>query len=255
MRRRDIGYSVNVSRDLAALREWIPFAARTMAYGMASCVGGPLTGGAFSQLCMRHWCRRSLAGFGIRVQRRGAMPSAPGPTVIVSNHSSLLDILVLGAVLDVDYEWAAKRELFRVPFIGWHLALAGHIPVDRGNRRALGALERNFARALRSGKNLLIFPEGTRSPDGRMQAFKIGAFLAAVHNGVPVVPIVLDGTAELLEKGSWRLKTTSQRLVRLRVLDPISAPQEGGPNARAAALRTLARTRMAGALDELRQGD
>jgi len=238
---------------LTGLGYWVPFASRTAAYGLASCVGGPLTRGEFSLTCMRRWCVDSLAQLEIDVEASGVdRVRAAGPSVIVANHNSVLDILVLGAVLGVDYKWAAKRSLFRVPFLGWHLALAGHIPVDRDKKHAMRVLDRAFARTLRAGNYLLIFPEGTRSVDSEIRSFKMGAFVTAVRNQVPIVPVVIDGTASLMEKGRWTLCERSLRKVKVRVLHPIQPRAEGETSPRAIALREQTRRVMVAGLDQMR---
>jgi 1-acyl-sn-glycerol-3-phosphate acyltransferase len=99
-----------------------------------------------------------------------------------------------GASLTGDYKWAAKRSLLRVPFLGWHLALAGHVPVDRGAGPKVAAqVISRFVTVLKQGKPLLIFPEGTRTETGRLKPFKLGGFYAAVRAGVPIVPVALQG--------------------------------------------------------------
>jgi 1-acyl-sn-glycerol-3-phosphate acyltransferase len=121
--------------------------------------------------------------------------------VLIANHQSLADVL---AVLHLahSFKFIAKRELFWIPFFGWSLSLAGYIPLIRGDHKSgKEALER--ARYyLKRGVSVLFFPEGTRSPNGEIQAFKVGAFKLASEIGVPVVPLVIDGTRNLLPKGS-----------------------------------------------------
>src|SRR5690606_37865689 len=117
-----------------ATRQWVPFVARTVGFGTVSLTLGPLTRGHGASLwAMRRWCQSSARGLNISVLASG-LENVPqgGPYVYCSNHQSLLDILVLGSVLPGDYKWAAKRELMKIPFLGWHLQLAGHVPVDRG---------------------------------------------------------------------------------------------------------------------------
>src|SRR5262249_7822847 len=142
--------------------------------------------------------------------------------VYCSNHQSLLDILVLGSVLPGDFKWAAKRSLMKIPFLGWHLQLAGHVPVDRssGSRAAAEVIGR-FEQVLRRGLPLLVFPEGTRSEDGVLRSFKNGGFYAAVRAGVPVVPVALDGTHVLMKKHAIDTGDGTMRTVRVRVGPPV----------------------------------
>ena len=126
--------------------------------------------------------------------------------VIVANHQSMLDILLVLAGIPVHYKFMAKKELFVWPFIGWHMALAGYIPIDRedpeGRKKAFMAAQRVLA----EGVSVLFFPEGTRSPDGEIRPFKMGAFKAAKEAGVPVLPIVVNGTWDAVPKNSWKLR-------------------------------------------------
>ncbi len=128
-----------------------------------------------------------------QVRLEGELPE--GPFVLAANHRSWLDVLVL-ARLPREMKWVAKEELFRVPWIGWMLRLSGDIPVRRGTASSgVAALDR--ARAyLARGLPVVFFPEGTRSRDGKLRAFKAGAFQVAVEAGVPVLPVALFGTAE-----------------------------------------------------------
>jgi 1-acyl-sn-glycerol-3-phosphate acyltransferase len=165
------------------------------------------------------------------------VPSS-GPFVYCANHQSLLDILVLGAVLPGDYKWAAKRELMKIPFLGWHLRLAGHVPVDRGaGSRAAAEVIQRFEQVLRAGKPLLVFPEGTRSEDGIVRPFKNGGFYAAVRAGVPVVPVALDGTHRLMKKGAIDTGDGRMRDVFVRAGAPIYPGAEGKETARVNDLR------------------
>jgi len=94
----------------------------------------------------------------------------------------------------------AKKELFYVPFLGWHLWSSGNFPVDRGDARRTARSLRGVVDGVRNGKSLAVFPEGTRTPDGRLQEFKPGVFKIAVRAGVPIVPVTIRGTFALLPK-------------------------------------------------------
>ena len=210
--------------------QWVPFTTRTMAYGTVSLTLGPLTRDRRASLwAMRRWCQASARGLDISVEASG-LENVPecGPFVYCANHQSLLDILCLGAVLPGDFKWAAKRSLMKIPFLGWHLQLAGHVPVDRssGSRAAAEVISR-FEQVLREGKPLLVFPEGTRSEDGIVRPFKNGGFYAAVRAGVPVVPIALEGTHLLMKKGAIDSGDGTMRFVRVRAGAPLTAAPEG----------------------------
>ena len=126
--------------------------------------------------------------------------------VVTANHQSMLDILLVLAALPLHYKFMAKKELFIWPFIGWHMGLAGYIPIDRndpeGRRSAFLGAERTLAR----GVSVLFFPEGTRSPDGEIRNFKMGAFKAAKDAEISILPVVIDGTWDAVPKKSWKLK-------------------------------------------------
>ncbi len=125
------------------------------------------------------------------------------PAVYAANHLSALDIPVLYAEMPGQFRIMAKKELFRYPFLGWHLKRSGQIPIVYGDAHAsLGSLKR-AGRTLRKGLPLMVFPEGGRSPDGQLQPFMGGAFFAAIAEQVPVVPIAIVGTYELLPMNSF----------------------------------------------------
>jgi 1-acyl-sn-glycerol-3-phosphate acyltransferase len=155
---------------------------------------------------MTRWARDCVRAAGVRVHARGLEHvRRDGPQIFFSSHASIADICILGSVLPVEYRWLARKEVFRVPFIGWYIAMAGHLKIDRGDRASAIALLREAARRVREGTNVLVFPEGTRSADGRLLPFKKGVFHLAVEAGVPIVPIRVVGTERLAPKGSYRL--------------------------------------------------
>jgi 1-acyl-sn-glycerol-3-phosphate acyltransferase len=195
---------MDVSTLLHAAAQWGPFAARTVAYGTVSLALGPLTKDHRASLwAMRRWSQSSARGLDIDVEPIDLHNVPEPPFVYAANHQSLLDILVLGGVLPHDFKWAAKRSLMKIPFLGWHLQLAGHVPVDRrAGSRAAAEVVRRFEKVLEQGKPLLVFPEGTRSEDGIVRPFKNGGFYAAQRTLVPVVPVALEGTHRLMRKGA-----------------------------------------------------
>jgi 1-acyl-sn-glycerol-3-phosphate acyltransferase len=207
------------------LSQWVPFGARTMGYATVSLVAGPLTPDRrASTWAMKQWSRACLEGLRISAEIRGAHLVPAGGLTYASNHQSLLDILVLGALLPGDLKWAAKRSLMKIPFLGWHLALSGHVPVERqAGRRAAAEAIRRFEEVLREGKQLLIFPEGTRTQDGDVQEFKNGGFYAAVRANRPVLPVAVEGTFWLMRKHASDTGETAATRAR-RVLVEIGEP-------------------------------
>jgi 1-acyl-sn-glycerol-3-phosphate acyltransferase len=138
--------------------------------------------------------------------------------VMVANHQSLLDILVLFRLF-VHFKWVSKIENFRVPFIGWNMSLNRYIKLRRGSRQSVARMMHACERTLAQGNSIMMFPEGTRSPDGRLRAFKPGAFTLAKRSGVPILPIVIEGTADALPKRGFVLQ--GRHAIRVRVLDEI----------------------------------
>ena len=162
------------------VQQWVPFGMRTVGWGTVSVMLGPFTGGRVSTWCARKWSVSSATGLNIDIAATGQDNIPDGGFVYASNHESLVDILVLGASLPGDFKWAAKRSVLNVPWLGWHLRLAGHVPVDRNKGRdAALAVIQAFESVLRRDKPLLVFPEGTRTADGKLKAFKNGAFQAS----------------------------------------------------------------------------
>lgn len=167
------------------------------------------------------------------------------PCVVVANHQSMVDILAIFGTR-VPMLWVSKVENFYAPFLGWNMALNRYIPLKRGRLPSIMRMVRTCLARLEGGDSIFIFPEGTRSPDGQMISFYDGAFRIARRAGVPVVPMVIEGTGDILPKGTF---TISPRPVTVQVLDPID-PSEVGHDHRK--LRDLVHARMVEALAQLR---
>jgi 1-acyl-sn-glycerol-3-phosphate acyltransferase len=159
------------------------------------------TGRLFMYLARVGWARQVLWLGGVRPEVRAAAGfSRAGIYVVVSNHASQLDIPVLFLGLGLPIRFLAKRSLFFIPLFGWSLWLARFVPVDRGrSRKARRSIDR-AARRIRKGPSLAVFPEGTRSPDGQVREFKSGAFVLAIRSGVPILPVAVRGTFEVVPK-------------------------------------------------------
>ena len=140
--------------------------------------------------------------------------------IVVANHQSLLDILAVCAALPLNFKFLAKKELFYVPFMGWAMACAGYVPVDRGSHESGRKAIRRIAELLEQNLSVLLFPEGTRSPDGKIHGFKTGAFKLARDNKVEILPVVVDGTGRALPKKSIFLRHRSKFVVSIG--EPIS---------------------------------
>jgi 1-acyl-sn-glycerol-3-phosphate acyltransferase len=164
-----------------------------------------------------------LPGCRLRVEGRGKVP--PGACVLAPNHQNMSDIMALSA-LEVPFKWVSKKEIFRIPCIGWNMYLNGYVSVDRGNIRSLKKTLDDCKVWLDRGVPVMMFPEGTRSEDGEIADFHGGPFKLAVEKKCPVVPVVVDGTLHIYE--GWSV-TPFPGAVTIRVLDPVPATE--GPGA------------------------
>ena len=193
----------------------------------------------------RRWCHRlvslwsrivlAAAGVRVRVEGGGRLRQARAP-VYVANHQSNLDIPVLGMLLPTETLWLAKRELFSVPVFGQAIRALGMIPVDRADPAAARESIREAARAVSAGSPAILFPEGTRSRDGRLRPFKPGFLYLAEAGGAPVVPVVVHGTSRLWPKGAW---TPRPGAVRVTVLEPVTVEQVEDPDRRQEQVRAV----------------
>lgn len=168
----------------------------------------------------RAWARSLLAVSGVRVRVHGLEHLSPsGSYIFVSNHLSYMDTPVMLAHIPVQFRFLAKRGLFQIPFLGQHLSRAGHIPVPREDPRAAVKTMQHAAETIQQKKiSLLIFPEGGRSHDGELRSFKEGAAYIAIRAGVPIVPVAIIGTREVLPFGSGVVKSGT---VELHILPPV----------------------------------
>lgn len=155
----------------------------------------------------RLWSRMILGTIGAKIQIEGLERiDTSRAQVYVVNHLSALDIPVLYAYLPFQFRILAKKELFSYPFMGWHLRRSGQIPVVLENPKASVRSLNLAVAAIKSGKSLVIFPEGGRSPDGQLKSFMGGAFYAGIKAQVDIVPIALVGTYEILKMNTWHIR-------------------------------------------------
>ncbi len=166
------------------------------------------------------WGRSCLWLAGLKVKVTGAENlTVVGPAIYVSNHQSNIDIPLLYAGLPIQFRWMAKKELFRIPLFGAAMKRGGYIPIDRSNRKEAMRSLTAAAKKIRNGVSVIIFPEGTRSPDGSLQPFKKGALLLATKAGVPIVPMAIHGSHQVQPKGSLRINPTP---LQLTIMSPIA---------------------------------
>jgi 1-acyl-sn-glycerol-3-phosphate acyltransferase len=164
--------------------------------------------------------------------------------VLVANHLSLLDILVLFRLFR-HFKWVSKVENFKVPFIGWNMRLNGYIPLRRGDRESVLAMLERCRTTLAAGSSIMMFPEGTRSKDGRLKPFKPGAFSLAIETQLPIVPIAIEGTSDALPKRGFVLR--GRHPIQVTVLEEIPPPAFEDRDAEALAAHV--RERIAAHLD------
>lgn len=167
----------------------------------------------------RLWSRGIVVTSGLRLRRSFATPlDGSRPVVYMANHQSLFDIPVLFVTLPGQARMLAKNSVFRIPILGWAIRLGGFISIDRSDRsRAKESFDAAVDR-LRSGASALVFPEGTRSLDGRLAAFQRGGLLLALKSGLPIVPVGIEGTLEVQSKKSFAIRP---RTIFVRYGEPI----------------------------------
>ena len=175
--------------------------------------------GRVSHHLARYWSRFIFWGVGIKTRVNGTENIPKDRAVIfAANHQSTMDIPAMFGYLPVQFRIMAKQILFMVPFLGWHLYMSGNIPIDRKDaRQAFGSVFK-ASNLLKRGISLLVFIEGTRSRDGKLHRFKRGGFTLARKLNVPLVPIAIKGSFDLMPAGAW---TAKGGLVEIEILPAI----------------------------------
>jgi 1-acyl-sn-glycerol-3-phosphate acyltransferase len=175
-----------------------------------------------SFLVARTWARGLLLSSGVTVRTSGPAATLPPQVVFMANHQSLYDIAALLATVPVPVRFLAKRSLFRLPFFGWGLAAAGFVPIDRVDRSRAKEAFRHALDALEEGMAIAIFPEETRSLDGRIRPFRRGGFLMALKAKAPIVPVGIHGTLQVRPKGRLLVEPARVEVVFGEPIDPAS---------------------------------
>jgi 1-acyl-sn-glycerol-3-phosphate acyltransferase len=200
---------------------------QTPLFGLVTAIFGSLsllislvdkTGNAQHRIA-RVWARSCVWVSGSKLRVIGAenLPKSQ-IAVYASNHTSYMDIPVIFSALPFQFRILAKKELWSMPFIGWYLNRSGQIPIDTRNSHASLSSLSAGAKTLRSGTPLVVFPEGSRTPDGKLQAFLPGAAFLAIRAQVPLVPMALSGVYELLPIHTHHYYPGE---LRLRIGEPI----------------------------------
>jgi 1-acyl-sn-glycerol-3-phosphate acyltransferase len=164
--------------------------------------------------CAVPWAKAILKVSGVQVELKGAERiSDQVPSIYMANHCSYFDIFALLSALPVDFKFIVKQELMSIPIFGHAMKRAGYIGIERKEpRKALKSMH-EAAERIRSGASVLIFPEGTRSDDGRLQPFKPGGFHLALKSGCDIVPVTIQGSHSIVPKGSWNVRRGTIRLI------------------------------------------
>lgn len=173
------------------------------------------TGYTFRRLCVLHQWLNPLWKF----HTSGELPkNKRNPYVMVSNHESFVDMLLISH-LKIEMKWLSKEAILKIPLVGWMMKMSGDVSLVRGDPSSGAAALKVCETWLDRKMSVMIFPEGTRSLDGEIRAFKDGAFRLAITTGTPILPMAVHGTRSALRKHDWRMGNTK---AEVRVLEPIS---------------------------------
>lgn len=158
---------------------------------------------AVCQTIARRWARFLLTFSGIEISVSGLENIPKNQTVIfASNHQGAADILLCMGLIPINFRFAIKKELFKIPIFGWVLKKCDYFVIDRASILSVFKMTQDFVKVLKKGGSILIFPEGTRSRNGALGPFKQASLLAAPKAGVPVIPIAISGSYNILQRGS-----------------------------------------------------
>ena len=195
---------------------------------------------------VRLFIRAGLAMVGVRIEVTGLDKLDRNQTYIFTpNHQSLIEVPLFVAYLGRNPAYLGKKEVFKYPVFGYGIRLIGVVPVDRSNSPAAVESAKVATENLRRGKSYVVYPEGTRSRDGRMLPFKKGAFMMAIDAGVPVVPVTVSGATRIMPKAQVKVFPST---VRITVHDPISTAGYSKENV--AELMGRTRAKIFSALDD-----
>ena len=197
------------------LRFWIVIISLSIILGTVATVLGVFDrSGNQSHKVAALWSRLICEWNGIRVEVSGAENIlVDQPQIFIANHQGYYDIFALAGYLAVQLRWVSKAVLFRVPFMGWAMRAASYIPVERNNRKQSYQAFLNTLEAIKAGSSIVVFPEGTRSEDGSIGVFKKGSQLLAQRAKVPMVPVAIVGTRDIIRKGSMLFHPGTVRII------------------------------------------
>ncbi len=205
---------------LRTLFVWSCIVIATLVLGVFAFVTYPFDRrGRVGHYYARLWGKIALLANRVKVRVEGLEHlNGKGPYIFMSNHQGYYDIFTLLSHLPYQFKWLAKKELFSVPILGWTMAAVGYIRIDRGGTRDTVRAMDEAAQKIQEGMSVVIFPEGSRSPDGSIQPFKKGGFTLAIKSKVPIVPIAISGSRDIMPKDKL---TVTAGEIRMFVGHPI----------------------------------
>jgi len=208
--------------DLWALVIWIYVLVATVVFGVSGMISLVFDRRArFLQWMAWAWARSIVLVSRVRVEIAGTEHlDLDSPKILMVNHQSQFDIWVLLGYLPRKIRFVAKKELTRVPIIGQVLMGGGHVIIDRHKLKEAFASYDKAAERIRAGTSIVVFVEGTRSPNGKLLRFKKGGFMLALAAGVPIIPVTLAGGIKVLPRTSWRIRPGDIRMVFHEPIDP-----------------------------------
>ncbi|MGZ3536299.1 MAG: lysophospholipid acyltransferase family protein [Thermodesulfobacteriota bacterium] len=200
---------------------WSCVVIATLALGVFAFITYPFDRkGKVGHYYARLWGKTALLANRVKVKIEGTEHlNGEGPYIFMSNHQSYYDVFALLGHLPYRFKWLVKKELFSIPFLGWTMAAVGYISVDRGGTRDTVEAMNEAAQKIRDGMSVTIFPEGSRSPDGSIQPFKKGGFTLAIKSKVPIVPIAIDGSRDIMPKDKFTVTSGEIRILMDRPIE------------------------------------
>ncbi|MGZ3537665.1 MAG: lysophospholipid acyltransferase family protein [Thermodesulfobacteriota bacterium] len=200
---------------------WSCVVIATLALGVFAFITYPFDRkGKVGHYYARLWGKTALLANHVKVKIEGTEHlNGEGPYIFMSNHQSYYDVFALLGHLPYQFKWLVKKELFSIPFLGWTMAAVGYISVDRGGTRDTVEAMNEAAQKIRDGMSVTIFPEGSRSPDGSIQPFKKGGFTLAIKSKVPIVPIAIDGSRDIMPKDKFTVTSGEIRILMDRPIE------------------------------------
>lgn len=209
-------------------RFWILISFLSIVLGLLAIVAG-LTdkSGNRAHKVSSLWCRLLCKLNGVKVEIEGQENILTDrPQIFVSNHQGYFDIFALSGYLPVQIRWVAKSSLFKIPFLGGAMKASGYIPVVRDDRKKAYEAFNKTLEKVKEGSSIIIFPEGTRSEDGKIGPFKKGSNLIASRSKCPMVPVTIIGSGDIIKKGSAVITPGSVQVIISPPVEPSNDKKE-----------------------------